>query len=50
MIANDRNYLSLRAEVEFDRARRASHPKAAAAHRQLAQAYLDRVGTEPARR
>jgi hypothetical protein len=36
-------YLYQRAEVELAQAQRASHPKVAAAHHQLAEAYLDRV-------
>ena len=36
-------YLIQRAEVEIELAQRAEHPKAVAAHYQLAQAYLDRA-------
>jgi hypothetical protein len=36
-------YLHQRAEAELEQAQQASHPRAAAAHHQLAEAYLDRA-------
>jgi hypothetical protein len=38
-------YFYQRAEAELVQAQRASHPKVAAAHHQLAEAYLDRASS-----
>ena len=40
---DDRSYFQHRAEVEIERARTAKEPAAAAAHHQLAQAYLSKI-------
>lgn len=44
MPTSDSAYYRLRAETELELARRAASPEAAAAHRELAIAYLSRVG------
>lgn len=45
MSNDDLTYYRDRAETEIELATRATHPDAAAAHTQLAAAYLERVGT-----
>lgn len=43
MLEDDRSYFRRRAEAELEQARHGRHPKAVAAHRQIAAAYLERV-------
>jgi hypothetical protein len=43
IIGGEAAYFYRRAEAELVQAQRATHPKVAAAHHQLAEAYLDRV-------
>lgn len=43
MSDEDSLYFLQRAEAELELARRATHPKAVAAHYHLAESYLDRV-------
>lgn len=45
MAVNDHVYFYQRAEIELEQAQRASNPKAAAAHHQLAEAYLARASS-----
>ena len=42
MVQNDNAYFAKRAEAELEQAQRATEPKAAQVHQQLAQAYLER--------
>jgi hypothetical protein len=45
MFDDDRLYFQQRAEVEIERAQEATAREAMRAHRQLAEAYLDRLAT-----
>lgn len=45
MSQDDICYYQRRAEAELERAQRATHRNAVAAHFQLANAYLDRIGS-----
>ena len=49
MVQNDRVYFAQRAAEEFELALAATDPEAAAAHRELQRAYLERasVGDRP---
>lgn len=49
MADGDLDYFRNRVVVERERARRASSPEAHCAHRQLAAAYLQRIGEVTAR-
>ena len=49
MPLNDADYYRQRAEAELELARRASHPDAVAAHRELASAYLGRASAKDER-
>ena len=44
MVIDDLNYFRNRAAVEREQARRAASPEANCAHRQLAAAYMRRIG------
>ena len=43
VMRNERDYFYHRAEAEVTRAQAATHPRAAAAHSELAERYLERV-------
>ncbi|HEX8382754.1 MAG TPA: hypothetical protein VF592_05195 [Sphingomonas sp.] len=50
MFNDEHRYLQRRAEAELDLAQRATHGKVAAAHHQMAEAYLNRAASlEPPR-
>jgi hypothetical protein len=47
MIEDDSTYFGMRAEAELERAQRAVTLAAAQIHRRLAEAYLERLNSEP---